>query len=102
VESVARTPSPIPEQRMDWSRDAIERAVRSAEELDDLAGQEERLAIMAERNLRSDFENRMDEPFFIEVNGEVRQVTARAVFAELDEDSKLVSAFASCIGEAPF
>lgn len=100
VESVRAAGAP--EKRLDMTAEAIARSERSAADLDAIADMEERLAIATENDLREIYRNRMDETIYLEIDGEVRAVTARDVFAALESDNRLVTEFGACVNGVPF
>jgi hypothetical protein len=100
VSSIAASSGDVPAVRSDFTSDAIDRAKATAAELDRQATHEERTAADAERDLRSQYESRMDQPVYVQAeDGTVRTVAARELFDDLSQDDKLVNEFGNCIGE---
>jgi hypothetical protein len=102
VEGIASAPSPTPERRMDWHGDAVQRAVKANHDLDYAANDAERYAIASENDLREIYRDRMDEPIYLDINGETHAVAARDVFQALEDGDKLVREFGNCINGVPF
>lgn len=98
VDAIANAPRDEPPVRTDFTDEAIASANQTAAELDRQSTMEERLANDAESDLRAQFADRMDDPAYVEVNGETRAVTARDLFDELSDDQKLIDEFGNCMG----
>ncbi len=102
VNSIANVPDAKFTPRTDYTAEAVDRADATARDLDDQYEHQERAAISSENDLRAIYADRMDEPVYIELNGEVHAVPARHVFEALDADDRLVKEFENCINGVPF
>jgi hypothetical protein len=102
VDSVAQSEAPEFPERPDYTAKAIDEADGAARNMERGPDDDERLAILAENDLRARFADRMDDSLFAtDANGNAYETTVRALFDALEGDAKLVREFAGCMG-VPF